>query len=158
MRKHLNISTISIRTRLLVAYIGVILIGFAAFALFAGGQISATAQADYEQRLQNEVRLVAQGISQLIPSDLDNESDTSELDQAVSDYESQVGGDITLFLMNSTYPPRNYFHDMPEMDAAVRGETTLAKRYDEHGQSTLFTAAPVLRNRNIQAVVQLQVP
>lgn len=158
MRKRLQISTISIRTRLLVAYVGIILTGFAGFALFAGGQISSTAQADYEQRLKNEIRLVAQGIGPLIPDTLDAESVTSVIDQTVNDYEAQVGGDITLFLMNGAYPPRNYFHNMPEIDAAVRGETTVVKRYDESGKNNLFTAAPVIRNRNLQAVVQLRIP
>ena len=56
----------SIRTRLLVVYMSILLIGFAALTVVAGGQIASSAQADYAQRLQNEISLIARGISPLV--------------------------------------------------------------------------------------------
>src|SRR5438046_280018 len=59
------LTSTSIRVRLLVAYIGIILLGFSGLTVLAGGQITTAVRADYGQRLQNEIRLVAQG---LVPS------------------------------------------------------------------------------------------
>src|SRR5438067_3003878 len=59
------LTSMSIRVRLLVAYIGIILLGFSGLTVLAGGQITTAVRADYGQRLQNEIRLVAQG---LVPS------------------------------------------------------------------------------------------
>src|SRR6185295_15811340 len=68
-RRNLNmrrlLTAMSIRVRLLVAYIGIILLGFSGLTVLAGGQITTAVRADYGQRLQNEIRLVAQG---LVPS------------------------------------------------------------------------------------------
>ena len=52
-----------IRTRLLIAYVGTLLLGFVALAFASGQQIASSARADYERQLANEIRLIAQSIS-----------------------------------------------------------------------------------------------
>jgi hypothetical protein len=53
----------SIRTRLLLVNIGLLAITVLGLLLFAGSQITAGLQVDYEQRLLSEIRLIAQGIA-----------------------------------------------------------------------------------------------
>ena len=53
----------SLRVRLILAYAGLIVLGFSGLAFIAGQQISQAARDDYELQLANEVILVAQGIA-----------------------------------------------------------------------------------------------
>src|SRR5262249_6105440 len=99
-----GLTSTSIRTRLLAAYMSIILIGFTGITYIAGSQISAAVRSDYEQRLQNEIRLIAQGVIQTLDS---NGGSTTELAQAslLKDFEAQSGGKLTYYPYGP--PPQN---------------------------------------------------
>src|SRR5688572_6754700 len=92
----MNLRSTSIRTRLLLAYAGILLIGFAIITFVAGGQIVSAARADYEQRLLNEIRLIAQGVDYYLgDNNIDIETDTG-FSQLVDQYETQVNGRLSV--------------------------------------------------------------
>lgn len=151
-----------IRARLLVAYVGILLFGFAALTLVAGGQVSSAARQDFEQRLLNEIRLISQGVNPYAVS-IASESlleDTLDLDRLIAEFEAQSSGSLTFvrvndFDMRFRMPFRVV---MPEIETALRGSIAVVERDDDSGQRALFTAAPVGDLRRSGLLVQLSVP
>ena len=149
----------SIRTRLLFAFVSIILIGFAGLTIVAGGQISSAAQADYGQRLQSNVQLVAQGFSPHVQDYVDGRITEDDLEEILEQYETQIKCNLKLFTArDSNPPPRPGFRDMPELENAMHGDIILAERKNEQGKDTIYTAAPVIYNRQPRGFVQLSVP
>jgi signal transduction histidine kinase len=157
----------SIRARLLAVYLAIILIGFGGLALIAGRQISVGARVDFGGRLQNEVILVAQGLAAQINSEA---VDEDALDAALADYETRINATLTLHTMNGQFADNGRpgggreammggrFRDQPELESALRGQVILAQRRDTTGGEQFFTAAPVVVDQDIFAVLQLNVP
>ncbi len=154
------LSRASIRTRLLIVQVSIILVGFAGLTLIAGRQISSAAQVDFAQRLQNEVILIAQGIGPVVDRYIDKQIDSRELNTAIANYETQVNAELRLYPMHNSSPPfsRNAFHNLPELENASRGQVALVERRDETGEDTFYTAAPVLHDELLLGLIQLSVP
>ena len=150
----------SIRTRLLVAYTAILLVGFAALAIVTGDQIQAAARGDYEQRLINEVRLVAQGI-QSFARDSQGNITAENFESLISDYESEIDGQIVLYVVDDIRSLTPHWEDeLPELETALRGETIVTQRPNDDGTPSLYTASLVSRRemRMSSIVVQLSVP
>jgi signal transduction histidine kinase len=147
-----------IRARLLLAYVSIILIGFAGLAFTAGRQISSAAQADYGQRLRNEILLVAQGLAPIV----NNVSESSaQIDEALQNYVTQVSGELTFYPVEQPPPregPPPSFHEALELETALRGQTVVVQRRNKSGEDTFYTAAPVIYNRQMYGLIQLSVP
>src|SRR4051812_7147531 len=94
-----RLNATSIQTRLLLAYIGIILIGFSGLTAIAGGQISAAVRSDYEQRLQHEIVLVAQGVGSALGAYGTDLLTDATIQGITKEFESQVGGKLTLYPM-----------------------------------------------------------
>jgi signal transduction histidine kinase len=148
---------LTIRRRLLLAYLGVLVVGFLALTLLAGQQISTAARADFEQRMENSVQLLAQTLREL-------SGGTEPLNNVISNYEQQLGADITLL---TPEPPSrgggfsNRTATPPEVETALRGETVTVERVDANGNPALFTAAQVTslgEERRSALIIQLSVP
>ncbi len=175
-RLRLNLPLRRIRTRLLVAYLGILLFGFGALALVVGQQISSAARADYEQRLQNEISLIAQGISPYFTAD---GTDEEQLETSLTEYEDQLDGTLTVYGQDDTYdrdgprddgpidgnPPtndepfaRDTYRDMPEVETAMRGGVVVVERTDSDGVKRLHTASPIANTLHKPLTVQLSVP
>src|SRR5664279_2360339 len=105
------LSTISIRTRLLVVYVTIVLVGFGGLALIAGEQISSGAQVDYGQRLQNEIVLVAQGVGPVVNNFVNGDVSQSDLDAAFKTYETQVNGTLKFFTVTALSSTQPGSHD-----------------------------------------------
>lgn len=105
----------SIRTRLLVAYIGVIVLGFSGLLALAGGQINSAVRADYEQRLQNEIRLIAQALTPTVVLHAKGQVSDDQLKTAFETYETQVSGDLRL------YQPDNGANPAPNGGTSTAG-------------------------------------
>ncbi|MCC6616071.1 MAG: HAMP domain-containing histidine kinase [Anaerolineae bacterium] len=153
----LRLSSTSIRTRLFVAYVGIVLIGFALLTAVAGGQISSAARQDFERQLVNEVRLVAQVVNGYV-NDADN-TDSEALEALIEAYEAEVGGNLSFVnVSDRAFQGRPDYHSTPEIDTALRGSIAVVERPDDEGTSTFVTAAPVGDPRRTATIVQLSVP
>ncbi len=162
---------LSIRTRLLVAYFGIILLGFSGLTLIAGRQITTAVRADYEQRLQNEVQLVAQSIGSSLDVNTRTQLDDAQIGSILKELETQAGGKLTLYRADRFGGPppvdsrtphddggRAAITSMPEIETSLHGGTVLVERKNDAGEDVLYTAAPILLNGQITAVIQLAVP
>jgi two-component system sensor histidine kinase BaeS len=129
--------------------------------LVAGGRISSAAQADYAQRLQNEIVLIAQGVAPTVDNFVDKRIDQNALDAAFKEYEDRVNGQLKLFPPREppARPPRGEsFRDMLELETAGRGQTVVVQRRSEAGEDTYYTAAPVVFDGQLRGLLQLGVP
>lgn len=157
---------LSIRARLLFAYVGLLLIGFAFLTIVMGEQIAVAARSDYEQRILNTIQLVARGISPYVGNPTRETTDTiienEELIVVVESYELQLGAEIQVIILSEQPNPDDQHGDPRDNDitAALRGELRVTERSEIDGSTILFTAAPIMgsRGRNPVAVVQLSVP
>ncbi|MEO8392827.1 MAG: HAMP domain-containing sensor histidine kinase [Chloroflexota bacterium] len=98
----------SLRTRLIVAYTGLILVGFGMLTLLAGSQLSSAVRSDYQDRLVSETNLVAEGIRQKLGQNSSGEVDQAEIDAALAAYQSQIEGTVTFDTdARRDFPPGN---------------------------------------------------
>ncbi len=155
---------LSIRTRLLFAYVGLLMFGFGILSIVVGEQIADAARSDYEERLLNTTQLVAQGISPYFSGGTRQSGvvESAEFVVVVEGYENQLGADIQVISLTEQ-PNGEDQHDTPRENViteALRGELRVTERSGLDGTSILFAAAPVMggRGRNPVAVVQLSVP
>ena len=167
------LQTSSIRTRLLVAYLGILIVGFACLTAVAGDQIASASRADYEQRLINEIHLIAQGIRPYVIAD--DAQDNDELDAIIDEYESQINGELEIIRLDkaeenrppdmdiseenlSSPLPRPPITGEPEIEAALHGGIIIFEREDADGKSMFYTAAPIFDHRQTPVFIQLAVP
>ena len=151
---------ISIRTRLLLVYSLILLMGFGALAFVAGQQIATSARLDYTQRLRNEITLIAQGVAGDITSYARGETSQDDLNAAFAPYEDQVHGVLSLVAVpgHQGDGPRDSFRDQLEIETALRGQVVVVERPNDAGESTFYTAVPVGRGDDIAAILHLSVP
>jgi|GEM_PF-721099 len=93
----LRFQGVRIRTRLLIFYIGMLLIGLAIMTLFAGRQISTAGRADYEQHLRDEVQLAAQSIGMSLVSQYPGQVGATEVALAIRDHTDPNVGSFVFF-------------------------------------------------------------
>jgi signal transduction histidine kinase len=175
---------LSIRTRLLVTYIGFILIGFSILTAIAAGQIQTAIQADYEQHLQDQVSLMAMKISSgsdsqpIGPLTIDEQNKL--LKQAMAQQNAQlalypapppgVNGDgvalqktimppeIKAAGSTSSVPAANG-NDPVAGTASTTDPVTVVVRKSDTGQEAFYTAVPVIANdKGVVGILQLSVP
>lgn len=138
----------SIRARLLIVYVGILVVGFVALTLIAGQQIASAARADFEKRLDNEIRLIAQGIRTAV---MDQELTQESLSTLIEGYEAEAGGDLTLLIQDGPPGrPGGGYGAAPEIETAMRGEIISVER-----DKQLCTAAPVTNSQRQHVIVQL---
>lgn len=168
----------SLRVRLILAYAGLIVLGFSGLALIVGQQISKAARDDYELQLANEVILVARGIARPVREYQKGSITEEDLNTIIADYESQTDATLSLVLVDTPdqgglNPPererqpatgaQGWFlpkdlQTYPEFVAASRNTISVIQREDEHGDTALFTAAPLTDDRHLIGYVQLSEP
>jgi signal transduction histidine kinase len=158
----------SIRTRLLLVNIAIILVGFSTLTYFAGKEIESAIRADYEQQIQDQVRLIARSIGdQVQGADLSNATPAS-IDEMLKSYAGQVDGSLVLFFpeaplgKSTTTMGRGGLpssQDFPELEMAINGGTIVSRRQDAAGQDMLYTAAQLqYHGKSIIGLLQLAVP
>src|SRR5579884_2088635 len=157
----------SIHTRLMVMSIGIILVGFSGLTLIAGSQIETAARVDYEQQLQDKVRLIAQNISASVGNQDISDLSSSQQNSLLKRFASQVSGQLALYVLDQPPPPgrgdhgpKGSFGSMPEVEAAIHGGSALDERKNSAGQDTFYTAAPIMspEKDKIVGILQLAVP
>jgi signal transduction histidine kinase len=158
---------LSIRTRLFVVYVAILMLGFGVLALFAGRQIASGGREDYEQRLMSEVKLTAQAVADKIGAYTAGYLSEAELKAVFSSYETQINGVLTLIVPQGRRFDVDGDHDTagrmgarnpPEIESALHDSVTLDERLDASSVETLYTAASVVDNNQMLGLLQLAVP
>ncbi|MBI5959956.1 MAG: hypothetical protein HY866_14550, partial [Chloroflexi bacterium] len=168
----------SLRVRLILAYAGLIVLGFGGLALIAGQQISKAARDDYKLQLINEVTLVAQGVARAMRELQGGGITQAELNEIVANYESRTDATLTLLLIESSpaqssdrderdrqppggdqsWPLSKNLQSYPELVGASRDTITIDQREDDEGQDMIYTAAPMTDGPHLLGYVQLSEP
>lgn len=163
----------SIHTRLMIMSLGIILVGFSGLTVIAGSQIETAARVDYEQQLQDKVRLLAQNISTSVGNQDISHFSSSQQNSLLQRFAPQVDGKLTLYLLDQPpsdqhqlppddrgHGPKGSFGSMPEVEAVVHGGSALDERKNSAGLDTFYTAAPITLTgkSGLVGILQLAVP
>ena len=150
----------SLRTRLIVAYTGLILLGFGMLTLLAGSQLSAAVRSDYEDRLVSETNLVAEGVRQYLSQNTSG-INQSVIDAALAAYQGQIEGQLSFDAEGRRdFPPGNF---PPE--GANNGQGPNNPQQQNNRQTSvqeqngdLLITAPILINARMIGRLNVRVP
>lgn len=150
----------SIRTRMLAAYMGILLLGFGGLTVIAGGQISSAAEVDFAERLHNEITLISQGLTTFVTGYDNGDVPQDVLDARLKEYETQTDGALKVYSFRGLMMPfpRGALREMLELQNGMRGQNILVERQDENGNPMFYTAAPIVFNTHLWGVLQMSVP
>lgn len=175
----------SLRLRLILTTIGLIVLGFGGLAVVAGRQISNAAKRDYELQLTNEVSLIARSLAESVRSKPDVSPDEIDLDSTLARLSSESDTNLRLVITQpdrETAPERDTtlekdehsgpgggpkketwglpddLKQYPEFVSASRNTMVVDERAGDDGQAMLFTAAPIVNGSLLVGYVQLSVP
>lgn len=147
----------SLRTRLLLAYVGLILVGFTVLVLLAGRQISAGTVQDFASGLAEQAQLVARALKETVEESSEHGVDQAALRSILQTYAEQVGAEVVLVNRDGRFWASSgdgtTDTNTPEVNAALSGNIS----NDARGNMA-FAAAPVLEEGRVIAVVQLAAP
>jgi signal transduction histidine kinase len=155
----------SLRTRLLLAYAGLIILGFGGLALLAGRQIETSAREDFGETVEAQTLLVARGMVEPIESFKEGSIGQGDVADLVAMFADQVDAHVILvdltgrpWLDSDGLPPLDNFLSNPEVVAALDRRVIHEIRPDANGEDAYFSAAPVVHDGEILTVVQVAKP
>jgi signal transduction histidine kinase len=154
-----------LRARLLLTYTLLIILGFGGLAWLAGGQIAVAAQEDFAAALQAQTELLAHSLEEDVEQFLEGEESGQELASRLANFASQLKGSLILLdargrvVIDSRGQTSNgERRQTPEINAALSGRSAHAIRAAADGGMNLYTAAPLLHDGKVFAVIQLARP
>ncbi len=164
----------SLRTRFILAYTLLIVLGFGGLAWLAGAQLAGAAREDFARGLVAQAGLIARSLREDVEHMGEHEDDGEESAAAVAMTEQaryladQVGAQYVIFdrqgrvwLDGSGALPGAASQqpvNPPEIAAALAGRADYDLRGDTLGRPTIYAAAPIRDEEHIFAVVQLARP
>ncbi len=154
-----------LRTRLMLTYTALIVIGFGALAWLAGGQIARGAQEDLAYSLQTHAALLARSLKEEIEHLDEGETSIEQIGQRAGVLAAQVDAQVTLlddrgrvwYGSDDTGDDRE-FQRGPEVMSALAGTISSDVRANRRGTASVYAAAPVVDDHQVLAVVLLARP
>ncbi len=145
----------SLRTRLLLAYAGLILAGFTVLAVLAGRQISAGTVQDFASGLGEKAQLVARDLKDPLEEGSEHGLDQATLVSLLQTYAGQVGAEVALFDRHGRIVASSDGSDTNTtvINAALGGSISSDTQDD-----MAYAAAPISEDGEVMAVVQLAAP
>ncbi len=145
----------SLRTRLLLAYAGLILAGFTVLAVLAGRQISAGTVQDFASGLGEKAQLVARDLKEPLEEGSEHGLDQATLVSLLQTYAEQVGAEVALFDHHGRIVASSNSSDTNAtvVNAALNGSISSDTQGD-----IAYAAAPISEDGEVMAVVQLAAP
>ena len=155
----------SLRARLMLSYVGLIVVGFAGLALLAGRQIEASAVEDFENSMTTQASLVARGLAETIEALREHEASQAALTQKVAGYATQLNARVLLvdttgraWLASEGALPGDNLQTRPEIAAALERRVTYDTRSDNGDSVMLYVAAPIVEDGQLLSIVRLETP
>jgi hypothetical protein len=144
-----------LRTRLLLAYAGLILAGFTVLALLAGRQILTGTVQDYASGLAEQARLVARALKEPVEEGGEHGVDQAALRSILQTYAGQVGADVVLLDRNGRFLASSNSDNTNStvINAALSGNISSDTQDD-----VAYAAAPILEDGRVIGVIQLAAP
>lgn len=155
-----------LRTRLIVTFVSLILLGFAGLSLLAGNQISAGAVEDFERSLAAQATLVARSLREPVEHYVEGEASFAGVETAVTDLANDQNLQITLtdrdgfaWLSSDDRVGNMNLGNVPEVKAALSGQNTVFDtRLNDQNVETIYTAVPLTEDGYLLSVVQVSAP
>ncbi len=154
-----------LQTRFMVAYAGLIVLGFAGLALIAGQQISQGSIADFETDLTTEASVLARSLREPMEQLIEGETNETAVFNLIADFANRTNTQITLintagqaWLKSDGTLSTAKYTEYAEVAAALEGRTIYDVRDDAQGITTGFAAAPINEDDKILSVVQISAP
>lgn len=153
----MTIQLSSLRSRLLLAYAGLILVAFIILVLLAGTQISSGTVQDFMNGLANQAQLVARALKEPVEHLLRGESNLVEVQDVLRAYASQTNVEVMLVDGNGRFLTSSNGERgetaVPEITAALGGSISTNVR-----RLMVYAAAPIFEDGRIIGVVQVAAP
>ncbi len=154
-----------LRTRFMLAYAGLIVLGFAGLALIAGQQISQGSVEDFENNLATEASVLARSLKEPVEHLIEGETNETAVFNLVTDFANRTNTHITLidptgraWLDSNGIPTTAKYLDYSEITAALEGRNIYDVRDDAQGTVTVFAAAPIIEDDRVISIVQISAP
>ncbi len=151
---------LSLRSRIILTYGLIILIGIGGLALFAGRQIEIAARNDFEQTIVSQANLVARGLSSLIEHYLEGEDSLQSVQNLVDLYAGQTGAVITIaqpdgkvWLTSTDGTGQSAKLSNAEVSVVGSGQTFL-----QTDSEAVYATVPVQHDGKTLALVQISSP
>jgi signal transduction histidine kinase len=155
----------SLRTRLVLAYAGLIVVGFGGLALLAGRQIETSAREDFGETVEAQTSLIARGLVEPIEAFKEGSVGQAAVADTVDAFATQMEAHIILidltgrpWLDSDGMPPLDNYLSYPEVVSALDLRVIHEIRPDQDGGDAYFAAAPVVHDGEIMTVVQVAKP
>ena len=156
---------LSLRTRLILTYTLLIVLGFGGLAWLAGGQISRAAQEDFAAAHQAQTELLARSLTENVEDFLRGEESNDALVDRLQSYASQLQGPVVLLdakgrvLINTQGDAHiGEVWKTPEINTALASSAEHTTRLDDAGKMAVFAAAPMMDEGRVIGVVQVARP
>jgi signal transduction histidine kinase len=156
-----------LRTRLIVTFVSLILLGFAGLALLAGSQISAGAVEDFERSLAAQATLVARSLREPVEHYVEGEESFAAVETAVTNLANDQNLQITLIDLDGfawlssdgTVGNVNLSQD-PEVLAVLNRSPNAVfdTRPDPQNVATIYTAVPIIEDGHLLSVLRVAAP
>ncbi len=157
--------SVSLRRRLLLANVTIILSGIGLMTLFAGYQQAIAIRNDFNTRFVSDVRLIADAVSPVIQDWASGKLDDAALTSILDDYEIQNDALLTLYFTGLEHLPERLTaryrlpnDDMSEIQRAMQRDVIVVERPDDKGANKIFTAASIMNKRDPIGLLQMSVP
>lgn len=149
----INWRSTSIRTRLLLAYMSILVVGFVALTLVAGRQISAAARADYEGQLVSAASLITRGVRPFVTEDDTTGNISEELAEVIASYEAEAGLEVEFMRLGRSSFEFNIERAIIEQFRQPDGVTnrSVIRQRDEQGELRLYTVTIILEDPFVSA-------
>lgn len=156
-----------LRTRLIVTFVSLILLGFAGLSLLAGNQISAGAVEDFERSLAAQATLVARSLREPLEHYVEGEESFAAVETAVTGLANDQNLHITLidpdgfaWLSSDGRVGNVNLSQDPEVQAVINRSQNAVfdTRPDAQNVDTIYTAVPISEDGYLLSVLRVAAP
>ncbi len=141
----------SLRSRLLLTYISLIVVGFGGLSLLAGQQLASSIVDDFTENLKINAQLIATTLVEPMEHFVEGERNEMQLLTTVQRMAVSANALVTLVDMagnpivasSGQLPAGNLSQDS-EIQATLAGNTILVTRLNEAGVEMMYTATPII--------------
>ena len=154
----------SLRWRLMLTYVILIVVGFGSLALFAGQQISVALTTDFERHLETEALLVASALHEPLEKLDEGEFSTAQVVRSLKGLSTQTNAYLILLDIKGNVL-LDQMGNVPDVELSQTDEVKAAQSRNvvhqlrnNRGEATLNTAAPIVDDDRILGLVHLSVP
>ena len=153
----------SIRWRIILPYVGLILVTMLGLGIYLSGFVQQTYTNDLESKLADEARM----IGDVITPDLESVGATPNFDPQAKHWATILNARVTIIASNGTVWGESHENrafmanhgDRPEVKQALSNGVGSSTRFSQTlGYSMMYTAVTVVNNQKILALVRVALP